>query len=75
MKTRILWTGIIILVVGIVLSVYGYSEIQTIGQFWYLPQFQQRHQIAQISEALGIGLIVLGLAMSLYGVVTKTKQV
>ena len=71
MKTKFFWIGAIVLSLGIILLVYGYSEVQTYGGVWW--RYEQQLQIAHILEGVGMGLTVMGVLITAYSILTKNK--
>ena len=81
MNTRVFWIGVIgviILVVGVILFNYGYSTIQNIihgargwdsleHYFSHNPELRLQWDLANIFQPMGLGLLVLGIIMLVYG--------
>lgn len=81
MNTRVFWIGVIgviILVVGVILSNYGYTTIQNIihdargwdsleHYFSHKPELRQQWDLANVFQPIGLGLLVLGIIMLAYG--------
>jgi len=81
MNTRVFWIsviGVIILVVGVILSSYGYTTIQNIihgargwdsleHYFSHNPELGLQWDLANIFQPIGLGLLVLGIIMLAYG--------
>ena len=76
MKKKMFWVGAGILIVGVVLFVYGYTTIQNMyGSFEHLrlhsSEVRQRWDLAHLLQSVGLGMIVLGAIMLLYGILVK----
>jgi len=76
MKKTVFWIGVAVLVVGIVAFAYAYSIIQNLRPLTQFPfslddQQQTQWDSANLIQPIGLGMIVLGVIMLLYGLLVK----
>lgn len=86
MKKIIFWIGVAVLVIGIVLFGYAYTTMQNIIAIansnishpldWLLTYggYEQQWSLAQTLQPIGLGILVLGAIMLLYGLLVKKES-
>jgi TRAP-type uncharacterized transport system fused permease subunit len=82
MRGGILAVGVVILVIGVILLFYGYSELQRYGQLgiWgeiiqaLSPEARQAVEQLRMMTLLGIILGIIGFFTAVAGLVAKSKS-
>lgn len=81
-KRKLFWVGVVMLVVGTALSIFGYWIIQYITTkavrllplsyfFHCYPRFQQQWNLALMLQLIGLGMLALGEIMIAYSILVK----